>query len=45
MPASLPWLAVLLTPSIITLPKASILALGDFERCLAWALIHDTPGQ
>lgn len=37
-PAAVPWLAVLLWPSV---DPAIAGMLGDFERCLAWALIEE----
>lgn len=40
------WLAVALLPSLVNTPQADIQWLGDFERCLAAAmLLPDTPPQ
>jgi hypothetical protein len=41
-PASLPWLAVGLLPDGVVLRGSRpeiMLELGDFERCVAWALL------
>lgn len=38
-PASLPWLAVALTPASATLPRDTLMALADLERCWAWAVL------
>lgn len=37
---AIPWLAVLTTPVMFTLPPEQIMMLGDMERCLAWAIIE-----
>lgn len=37
-PPALPWLAVWLTPHLATIDPADLAALGDLERCVAWAL-------
>jgi len=34
-----PWLVAAITPGVNALPLADIMALGDAERCIAWALI------
>lgn len=39
-PAELPWLAVLTLPGLAFAPAAAQW-LGDFERCLAWALLEE----
>lgn len=41
-PATTPWLAILLWPSFIADP-GPLGWLGDFERCVAWALIESGP--
>lgn len=43
-PQSLPWLTVLLLPSLLTTARADIAWLADFERCLAWAIIEAQNG-
>ncbi len=40
-PSSLPWLAVMLFPTIALQPAGTMDWLGDFERCMAWALLDD----
>lgn len=40
-PAGLPWLAVALTPAAALLPRETLMALGDLERCWAWAVLED----
>jgi len=40
MPASLPWLAVMIHPTV-AVEAAALPWLGDLERCLAWAIIED----
>ena len=39
-PGSLPWLAVVTLPSLLNQARSDVGWLGDFERCLAWALIQ-----
>lgn len=39
MPASLPWLAVHITPVFAFLRPPVMVAIGDLERCLAWAIL------
>ena len=39
-PASLPWLAVVLLPAIALQSRDDVGWFGDFERCLAWAMIE-----
>ena len=39
-PNALPWLAVVILPPIHTLRREDIGWLGDFERCLAWAILE-----
>lgn len=39
-PAQLPWLAVALTPAAAALPPDTLMALGDLERCWAWAVLE-----
>lgn len=43
MPAQLPWLAVLLLPTIGNQPQNAFDWLADFERCYAWAIIEHHP--
>jgi hypothetical protein len=38
-PASLPWLAVVLLPSLLNQSRDDVGWLGDFERCLAWTIL------
>lgn len=38
-PDSLPWLAVLILPSIISLTKKDVLLLGDIEKCFAMTIL------
>jgi hypothetical protein len=38
-PASLPWLAVVLLPSLLNQSRNDVGWLGDFERCMAWAIL------
>jgi hypothetical protein len=40
MPAKLPWLAVVMLPAMTITAKLDISWLGDFERCLAFAILH-----
>ena len=42
-PRSVPWLGVVLLPTVAIVPPEDLDWLGDFERCLAWAIIEDTP--
>lgn len=39
-PTTLPWLAATLTPGAATLPIDTLMALGDLERCWAWAVLE-----
>jgi hypothetical protein len=39
-PPAIPWLAVNVLPHAMRLPPATLPALGDLGRCLAWALIE-----
>jgi hypothetical protein len=43
MPSTVPWLAVILLPGLLSLTRDDVLWLGDFERCLAFAIIESTP--
>ena len=38
-PASLPWLAVVLLPSLLNQSRGDVGWLGDFERCMAWTIL------
>jgi hypothetical protein len=38
-PASLPWLAVVLLPSLLNQSRDDVGWLGDFERCFAWTIL------
>ena len=38
-PSSLPWLAVVLLPSLLNQTQGDVGCLGDFERCLAWTIL------
>lgn len=42
-PRSVPWLGVVLLPTVAIVPPEDLGWLGDFERCLAWAIIEETP--
>jgi hypothetical protein len=44
-PPSLPWLAVVLLPSLLNQSRDDIGWLGDFERCLAWTILASTEGS
>lgn len=39
-PARVPWLAVILRAGLASLPRGEIMAVADFERCLAFALLR-----
>jgi hypothetical protein len=39
MPDRIPWLAVVLLPGIAVQRREDIAWLGDFERCLAFAIL------
>jgi len=39
-PHTVPWLGGVLLPSIIFLPRDSVLMLADLERCIAWTLFE-----
>ncbi len=41
MPDSIPWLAVMLLPGITQQTQDNIAWLGDFERCMAFAILHE----
>jgi hypothetical protein len=43
MPLSRPWVAVILWPAARLVPPDDLAALIEFERCLAWAIIEETP--
>lgn len=43
MPLRLPWVAVILWPAARLVPPDDLAALIEFERCLAWAIIEETP--
>lgn len=36
----MPWLAVMMLPSMQGLPMDDVFAMGDAERCIAWTLIE-----
>jgi hypothetical protein len=38
-PESLPWLAVVLLPSLLNQSRDDVGWLGDFERCMAWTIL------
>ena len=38
-PGSLPWLAVVLLPSLLNQSRDDVGWLGDFERCMAWTIL------
>lgn len=40
MPATLPWCAVIILPTIMLEARTEVGWIGDFERCFAWALIE-----
>lgn len=40
MPATVPWLATLLLPGIVTLSRETSGLLGDLERCIAAVVLH-----
>jgi hypothetical protein len=40
MPAAVPWLGVLLLPTAVAAREAMDW-LGDYERCLAWAILEE----
>lgn len=40
-PRSVPWLGVVLLPTVTIVPPEDMDWLGDFERCLAWAIIDE----
>lgn len=40
MPKTLPWLAVSLAPIAMVLTRDELMALADFERCWAWAVLE-----
>lgn len=42
-PRSVPWLGVVLLPTAAIVPPEDMCWLGDFERCVAWAIIDETP--
>jgi hypothetical protein len=44
-PEALPWLAVVILPAALQVPLSDVSALADFERCLAWAIIEETPHE
>jgi hypothetical protein len=44
-PKTLPWLAVVLLPSLLNQRRDDIGWLGDFERCMAWTIIADNTGS
>ena len=39
MPDELPWLAVVLLPSLFGTRRETLAMLGDMERCIAWAIL------
>lgn len=41
-PSSVPWLGVVLLPTVVTIPPEDLGWLGDFQRCLAWGIIEET---
>lgn len=41
-PRSVPWLGVVLLPTAACVPPEDMYWLGDFSRCLAWAIIEQT---
>ncbi|TDH61198.1 hypothetical protein E2C06_18350 [Dankookia rubra] len=41
MPPALPWLAVWMTPAALMAGIENMMAFGDLERCVAWAIIPD----
>jgi hypothetical protein len=45
MPLSRPWVAVVLWPAATLVPPDDFAALIEFERCLAWAIIEETPHE
>ncbi|MCX6929035.1 MAG: SEC-C metal-binding domain-containing protein [Verrucomicrobia bacterium] len=44
-PASTPWLAVVILPSLAMLTQSDRSWLGDFERCMAWTIAWDEAGR
>ena len=40
-PESLPWLAVVLLPSLLNQSRDDVGWLGDFERCMAWTILEE----
>ena len=40
-PGALPWLGVVLLPALLNQRPADVGWLGDFERSLAWTILHD----
>lgn len=40
---AVPWLGVVVLPTALLLDPATLMSLGDLERCLAWALIEADP--
>lgn len=41
-PRSVPWLGVVLLPTVVMVPPEDLDWLGDFERCLAWGILEKT---
>ena len=39
-PGMLPWLAILILPTMANLPREIIGQLGDLERCIAWTILE-----
>lgn len=44
-PSAPPWLAAALLPASASLPQETIMALGDLERCWAWAVLSEAIKQ
>ena len=45
MPSSLPWLGVVMLPSLVMAPRSDIGWIGDWERCFAWTLIESLKNE
>lgn len=40
-PRNVPWLGVVLLPTVAIVPSEDLGWLGDFERCLAWGIVEE----
>lgn len=41
MPTTVPWLGVVILPSLVLTARGDVGWLGDFERCLAWTIVEE----